>query len=81
MATAQAHAAAPIGQLLVGGGAGQLRCWLPGRFSVEFIASLAGGWLTERGGPQQPSPAELGTTGLAPLADALGTYLRELRFH
>jgi len=57
MATAQAHAGAPIGQLLVGGGAGQLRCWLPARFSVEFIASLAGGWLTERGGPQQPSPA------------------------
>ena len=28
------------------------------------------GWLTERGGPQKPSPAELGTTRLAPLADA-----------
>jgi hypothetical protein len=39
------------------------------------------GWLTERGGPQKPSPAELGTTGLAPLADAPGTYIFELRFH
>jgi polyhydroxyalkanoate synthase len=35
------------------------------------------GWLTERGGPQKPSPAELGTTGLAPLADAPGTYVFE----
>ena len=35
------------------------------------------GWLTERGGPQKPSPAELGTTGLAPLADAPGTYIFE----
>ena len=46
MATAQAHAAAPISQLLVGGGAGRLRCWLPGRYSVEFIASLAGALAT-----------------------------------
>jgi len=35
------------------------------------------GWLTERGGPQKPSPAELGATGLAPLADAPGTYVFE----
>ena len=35
------------------------------------------GWLTERGGPQKPSPAELGTTGLAPLADAPGAYIFE----
>ena len=151
MATAQANAAAPLDQLLVDVGAGPLRCWLPGRPGVEFIASLAGkprrvgrrlstmvgeiiggdsrfilstsghiaaivnppgnpkasyrggdessrtpgngcrrpvseqgswwdnyvGWLTERGGPQKPTPAELGTTGLAPLADAPGTYIFE----
>ena len=35
------------------------------------------GWLTERGGPQKPSPAELGASGLAPLADAPGTYVFE----
>ena len=35
------------------------------------------GWLTERGGPQKPSPAKLGTTGLAPLADAPGTCVFE----
>jgi hypothetical protein len=35
------------------------------------------GWLTERGGPQKPSPAELGTTEPAPLADAPGTYIFE----
>jgi polyhydroxyalkanoate synthase subunit PhaC len=35
------------------------------------------GWLTERGGPEKPSPAELGATGLAPLADAPGTYVFE----
>jgi hypothetical protein len=91
MATAQANAddaAAPLDQLLVDVGAGPLRRWLPGRPGVEFIASLAGteqgswwgdyvGWLTERGGPQKPSPAELGTIGLAPLADAPGTYVFE----
>lgn len=42
MATAQANAAAPLDQLLVDVGAGPLRCWLPGRPGVEFIASLAG---------------------------------------
>jgi len=151
MATAQANAAAPLDQLLVDVGAGPLRCWLPGRPGVEFIASLAGkpyrvgrrlstmvdeiiggdsrfilstsghiaaivnppgnrrpatawetrssrtpgngcrrpvpeqgsrwddyvGRLTERAGPQKPRPAELGTTGLAPLADAPGTYIFE----
>lgn len=41
MATAQANAAAPLDQLLVDVGAGPLRCWLPGRRGVEFIASLA----------------------------------------
>lgn len=35
------------------------------------------GWLTERGGPLKPSPAELGMTGLAPLAHAPGTYVFE----
>lgn len=42
MATAQANAAAPLDQLLVDVGAGPLRCWLPGRPGVEFIASLVG---------------------------------------
>ena len=42
MATAQAKAAAPLDQLLVDVGADPLRCWLPGRPGVEFIASLAG---------------------------------------
>ena len=35
------------------------------------------GWLTERGGPLKPRPAKLGTTGLAPLADASGAYVVE----
>jgi hypothetical protein len=33
------------------------------------------GWLTERGGAQKPSLAELGTTGLTPLADPPGSYV------
>ena len=35
------------------------------------------GWLTERGGPQKPGPAEFATTGMAPLADAPGTCVFE----
>jgi polyhydroxyalkanoate synthase subunit PhaC len=35
------------------------------------------GWLTERGSPQKPSPAELGTTWLAPLVGAPSTYISE----
>jgi hypothetical protein len=40
MATAQANAAASLDQFLVDVGPGPLRCWLPGRPGVEFIASL-----------------------------------------
>jgi hypothetical protein len=34
-------------------------------------------WLTGRSDPEKLSPAELGATGLAPLADAPGTYVFE----
>jgi polyhydroxyalkanoate synthase len=44
----------------------------PGSWWDDYV-----GWLTERGGPEKPSPAGLGTTGLAPLADAPGTYVFE----
>src|SRR6266849_10464475 len=44
----------------------------PGSWWDDYV-----GWLTERGGPEKPSPAEPGATGLAPLADAPGTYVFE----
>src|SRR5216683_2160483 len=50
----------------------QTSCTEQGSWWDDYV-----GWLTERGGPQKPSPAELGTTGLAPLADAPGTYVFE----
>jgi hypothetical protein len=68
MTTAQANAVAPLDQVLVDGGARPFRCWLPVRPSGEHIASRDG------------QPRKVGCR-LAPLADAPGTYLRELRFH
>jgi polyhydroxyalkanoate synthase len=50
----------------------QTSCTEQGSWWDDYV-----GWLTERGGPQKPSPAELGTTGLAPLAGAPGTYVFE----
>jgi polyhydroxyalkanoate synthase len=50
----------------------QASCTEQGSWREDYV-----GWLTERGGPQKPSPAGLGTTGLAPLADAPGTYVFE----
>jgi len=44
----------------------------PGSWWDDYV-----GWLTERGGPEKPSPAGLGAAGLAPLADAPGTYVFE----
>ena len=46
------------------------------RRTTQLVGRLPG-WLTERGGPRKPSPAELGPTGLTPLAGPPGTYVFE----
>jgi len=46
------------------------------RRTTQLVGRLPG-WLTERGGPRKPSPAELGPTGLTPLAGPPGTYIFE----
>jgi hypothetical protein len=46
------------------------------RRTAQLVGPLLG-WLTERGGPQKPSPAELGTTGLTPLVGPPSTYVFE----